>query len=294
MKRPAAVPHLQRVGPRQGLVHIRLGQPHRLRQLVPGPERRNRRRQAAPRAVTVARVHTGGPQHLHPAVTAQQVHGLRARQVPALEQHMRHPQPMQGRQTGMHRRQIGRSVDAQQQPGLAQVRRQQRHLRQQPRPDQRHIILIHQPPVRAGDHHRIEDHERRTRLRQPLGNHPGNAGIGHHADLHRRHRHVLEDRIQLRAHQRRIHRRHLPHRLRVLGDHRRDDGHPVGSQRTEHLQVRLDAGTTRRVGAGNRQQVGNRRSPKGGAASRHAGLIRGAGRGADHEDGHGQKRMTPQ
>ena len=194
-------------------------------------------------------------------------------QMPALQQHVGHTQRLQRGQAGAHAGFIGGLRDAQQPGGFLQVGRQQAHLWQQHRADPLQVAFIHQALVCAGRHHGVKYHEGRAMAGQHLGNRLGNLGVGHHADLHGGHRHVLEHGFQLRLHQLRRQRRDHVHGLRVLRHHGRHHRHAIGAQRPECLQVGLDAGPTGRISPGDGQHVGG-------------GSGRGAGRGC-RGGGHG-------
>ena len=204
--------------------------------------------------------------------------------MPALQQHVGHPQRLQRGQAGAHAGFIDGLCDAQQPGGFLQVGGQQAHLRQQHRADPLQVAFIHQALVCAGRHHGVKYHEGWAMTGQHLGNRLGNPGIGHHADLHGGHRHVLEHGFQLRLHQLRRQRRDHAHRLRVLRHHGRHHRHAIGTQRPEGLQVGLDASPAGRIGAGDGKRVG-------GDGGRRAGRG-GRGRGGGHGGMSGKKKET--
>ena len=195
--------------------------------------------------------------------------------MPALQQHVGHPQRLQRRQAGAHAGFIDGLSDAQQPGGFLQVGGQQTHLRQQHGADPFQVAFIHQALVGAGSHHGIKYHEGRAMTGQYLGNRLGNPGIGHHADLHGGHRHVLEHGFQLRPYQLRRQRRDHAHRLRVLRHHGRHHRHAIGAQRPERLQVGLDPGPAGRIGTGDGEHVGGDGglwAGRGGRGGRHGGM----------------------
>ena len=193
--------------------------------------------------------------------------------MPALQQHVGHAQRLQCGQAGAHAGFIDGLRNVQQSGGFLQVGGQQAHLRQQRGADPLQVAFIHQALVGAGCHHGVEYHEGWAMTGQHLGNRLGNLGVGYHADLHGRHRHVLEHGLQLCLHQLRRQRRDHAHGLCVLRHQGRHHRHAIGTQRPEGLQVGLDAGPAGRIGPGDGQHVG-------GSSGRGAGHgCRGGGHG---------------
>ena len=73
----------------------------------------------------------------------------------------------------------------------------------------------------------------------------------HHADLHRIGPDVVEDGVDLGAHENGIHLEHVGNAERVLGRERRDDALPEQMMGGDGLQVGLDTRSPAGIGSGN-------------------------------------------
>ena len=139
---------------------------------------------------------------------------------------------------------------------LAQVRRHDGRERKEA-PDERvDGVVLEQLRAGARDHHGIEDERDMSRV-QDCGHGLDDRGREEHPGLRRVDADVVEDGVELRAHERRRQRVHVGDRGRVLRGQGNQHGHPVTAGGGERLQVRLDPCTTARIGRGNRQCAWN-------------------------------------
>jgi len=112
--------------------------------------------------------------------------------------------------------------------------------------------------VALGDHHGVQHDVRGAVPPQRVGDGAHDLRIGEHADLHGVDADVVEDGVELRAHERGVGRVDRRDAARVLRRERRDHARAVCAERGERLQVGLDARAAARVGAGDREDVGDR------------------------------------
>jgi hypothetical protein len=101
----------------------------------------------------------------------------------------------------------------------------------------------------GGDHHRIE-HHRAGVVRQPRRHGGDDRRAGEHAELDGIHRQVRAQGGELLRDEAGRDGVHPGHPDGALGGQRGDDGHAVDGVVQQGLEVRLDAGPARGVGAG--------------------------------------------
>ena len=113
-----------------------------------------------------------------------------------------------------------------------------------------------QEAVPALCHHHGIHHERlETVLADLCGNGLDDPLVGEHSRLHRVRADVLDDRIYLQGHERRVNREDSQHAHRVLGRERGDCARPVDAQRGKRLQVCLDSRPAPGIRAGDGQRL---------------------------------------
>ena len=141
---------------------------------------------------------------------------------------------------------------AQQHLRLGQVGSDHRRARQEQLSQRRHRLLFQEAGAALRDHDRVHH-----QVLQPVGRDaPDDLGAGEHPRLDGSRMQVGEYRVDLGSDD--VQRQLLDgrHRDRVLSGDRCDRAGAVDAQRRERLEVRLDAGSAARVGAGDGQRNG--------------------------------------
>ena len=117
-------------------------------------------------------------------------------------------------------------------------------------------VGLEQPSPGGGHHDGVDHGHGRTVGREPRPHRLDDVHRAEHPDLHGIQLHVLRHGVQLRlqhGHGWGVDRHHA---LRVLRDHRSDHAQPEAAHGGDGLQVRGVPGTTRGVGAGDREDAG--------------------------------------
>jgi len=129
-------------------------------------------------------------------------------------------------------------------------------LRQQQVDQCAHQLLVGERIAAPGTEHRVE-HQGNIGV---VGNHFGNGGDGFdtadHADLDRRHRHVLQHAARLVGDPLGLHRQEVIHAHGVLHGDGGNHGEGMATQAGQSEDIGLKAGTAGRVGAGKNQHDG--------------------------------------
>ena len=186
--------------------------------------------------------------------------------MPTLEQHPLRAKPMQVAQRSLHVGKRRRRGCANQYARLRQIRRDHpryRHERITQRSDR---VFAQQMMTALRHHHRIEHDVAHNVMSQPVRDRRRNLRGRHHADLHRVHAHIGEDRIDLLGDKCRIDRLERSHALRVLRRQRGDHRHAIGAEGRERLQVGLNAGTPTGIRTRDGKDVGDHAATAGAAS----------------------------
>ena len=216
---------------------------------------RDRRRQRTAGAVVVARLDPCARQHRNPFGADHDV-VRRFGEVASLHDHpagapppdlFSHGDSGVERDQRLHRR-------AAQHGGLAQVRRRNQRLRQQPLEVGRSSLRLQERVTGGRDEHGVHHEGREAALLGETGHFGHDAAVGQHAGLHAAHLEVVEDGLDLQSHERRIEGDDTTDPCCVLGRNRGERAGAVDTQRRESLEVRLRARTTSRVRASDRQR----------------------------------------
>ncbi len=118
-------------------------------------------------------------------------------------------------------------------------------------------IGVEKPVAARRDHHGIEHDDSRPHVGEPRGHDRDDLGRPEHPDLDRVDLDVVAHRTQLRRQELRRRYVHPADAEGVLRDERGHGRHAVPAERRDALQIRLDAGTTGRVGPGDAQHAGD-------------------------------------
>ena len=145
---------------------------------------------------------------------------------------------------------------ADEQPRLDLVRRHHGCEGEEPRDQRCDGVLLQQPRARARDHHRV-DHERHRMLGEEVRDRLDHRRREEHPRLGRVNADVVEDRLELGAHELRRQLVHGDHADRVLRGQRDDRARAEAAGGGEGLQVGLDPRASARVGARDRQTSRN-------------------------------------
>ena len=204
----------------------------------------------------IAAADAGAGQTQHGLARLQQHINQRVpRQMAALEQHRL-------RAHGQQR--LGGAVQTidtddgllQQQGRLVQVGGDQGGTRKQLAHQHLHRVAGDQTVATGGHHHRVEHHVFEPVMVNRPGHHLDDFRGMQHADLDRVDANILHHRLQLRLQKGSWHRVNALHAHRVLRCQRGDGGHAVAAQCGKGFQIRLNAGGTATVGAGDAQDPG--------------------------------------
>ena len=149
-----------------------------------------------------------------------------------------------------------RAVAPGQRPRLHQVRGDHRREREEPADEGGDGVVLEQLRARARDHDRVDD-ERHAPVAEVVGDRLDQRPGEEHSGLGGIHADVVEDRVELRAHElgrQLVDRRHAD---RILRRQRDEDRRAVRSRRGECLEVGLDARSAAGVGGRDRERAWN-------------------------------------
>jgi hypothetical protein len=222
------------------------------------PQGRDCGRQRTAGAVRIRHRHAPAGKAQRAACLDEPVRAVRAAQMAALHEHRLRAERAQCLALLDHRGFVGSRRDAQQRRGLGQVRRDDARKRQQFFAQRRNGFGREQRMVALRDHHSVEHDALRPMAAQRLGDGAHDIRVGEHADLHGIDADIVENGVELCRDERRIGRVDGRDAARVLRGECGDDARAVGAERRERLEVGLDARAAARIGAGDREDVGNR------------------------------------
>lgn len=141
--------------------------------------------------------------------------------------------------------------------GLHDVGGDDRGQGEEPAGERADGVLADESCARSGDHDRVDHDVGGVPMREPLGDDLDDVGGGHHADLHRSRRDVLEDGVDLLGDELGRRLLHGTHPAGVLRGERGDGGFREEMVRRDGLDVRLDARAATRVRAGDGEHRGD-------------------------------------
>ena len=134
-------------------------------------------------------------------------------------------------------------------------------------------VLVQQSVTRGGDHHRVEHVGAPVVVPDRAGNEVHQRRGGQHSGLDRHRGKVFGQRRELGRDDFFGHRVHGAHADGVLGGDRHDHRGSVDPELMEGLEVRLDAGATAGIGAGNGERDWRWRSIRSGRETRRSWSI---------------------
>ncbi|BDZ50714.1 hypothetical protein GCM10025867_29550 [Frondihabitans sucicola] len=151
----------------------------------------------------------------------------------------------------------GRLRSSEQRAGLGDVGGDHRHERED-LAQGADGVLVEEAVSARRDHHRVEHDRDLAHAGEEGPDRAHSASGSEHADLDRVDPDVVEQRDELETHEVVRHRMHAGDSQRVLSGQRRRDGQAEGAEGAERLEIGLEAGASRRVAAGDREEVGDR------------------------------------
>ncbi len=256
---------------RYGLRHVLLGCEHRRRQFEAAREIcRHRRRICAARAVRLDAANKRRGQQQFISSIIEKIHGLfHLPKMAALHQYSAAKSLLQFTRC---RPQI---VQRPQFPAckhgrFVQVGHDERGQWQQFAHQDLDGIRLEQPGAAGGDHHRVH-HKRYAPFLEKCGNHADDFRRMQHSRLHLRGPERVKDGLDLLSHHLRAAAFNRAHARRVLGGHTGDGRRSMHAEGGKGFQVRLQAGASAAVRAGDGQRDGNL------PLMRHQASIGGAG-----------------
>jgi hypothetical protein len=210
---------------------------------------RDRRGQGAAGAVGVGGGQAGGAQLDRLVAVIEQIDGVAAGQVAALDQHPARPQLMHRPGRGQHVALVA-DLDAAQQPDLAQVGGDDGGQWGQPLPQGLDGVGAQQRVAVLGRRHRVDDQVGQGEALAGAGHGLDDGGRGQHAGLGRVDPDVGGHRLDLLEHGLGLELVEPLHADGVLHRHGGDGRHAVDPVGQERLEVRLDPGPAAGVGPG--------------------------------------------